>query len=286
MTGKIYLITNKINGKQYIGQTIRDDRFLSHMYNATSMKNTSKKMTKFYNAVVKYGIENFEESIIEESVKLYSFIDTKQTTLDMLEIKYIEEYDTYVNGYNSTVGGDGVLGYRHTDDSKMKMSMSHKKRNIKLTPDEIKHWRGDGFKGRTHSDETKMIISRKNKGNKHTDETKEIISKTHKGVPKSESHKKLLSESKIGKNNPNFGKKHSNNTKDKISNKMKKQKFCDIMLDDKVIHENMIWNDVIKLHQGLRNTSKDKPLGRTPQSKALLSKSDKLHMVGWYIIHK
>jgi len=70
--------------------------------------------------------------------------------------------------------------------------------------------------GYKHTKETKKKISEKCKGRKHTEETKKNISETHKGKPKSKEHKRKLSESKKGKNNPLFGKHHTEETKRKM----------------------------------------------------------------------
>jgi len=89
----IYKVTNKINGKFYIGQTMRNlkKRIADHI-----RKNNDGSY--FHNALKKYGIDNFEWSIIEEC-------DSKEE-LDEMEFHYIKQYDTYNNGYNLTLGGE------------------------------------------------------------------------------------------------------------------------------------------------------------------------------------
>ena len=100
--GYIYKITNKINGHSYIGlSTHLEDRWKYHQdpYNW----NRENKKT-LYQAIVKYGIENFEFSVIEEcSVK----------ELGEKEIYYIDYFDTYYNGYNMTKGGESNVGESH-----------------------------------------------------------------------------------------------------------------------------------------------------------------------------
>ena len=49
-----------------------------------------------YNAIRKYGIENFSFEVIEECL---------EKELDEKEVSYIEEYNSYYGGYNSTLGG-------------------------------------------------------------------------------------------------------------------------------------------------------------------------------------
>lgn len=74
------------------------ERFMTHMKPSTIKK---KSTYKIYNAVQKYGPENFYVETLEENIPL--------EYLDQKEIEYIAEYDSYVNGYNSTPGGDGRI---------------------------------------------------------------------------------------------------------------------------------------------------------------------------------
>lgn len=92
MKGIIYKITNKVNGKSYIGQTryTIEFRLKQHQY--------KKDNTYFHNAIQKYGIENFDMKILEEC---------NIEDLNSREIFYIAKYDTFKNGYNLTIGGDG-----------------------------------------------------------------------------------------------------------------------------------------------------------------------------------
>jgi group I intron endonuclease len=111
----IYCIKNSITGKCYIGQSIKLQKRLKKHWN--SWNNPMYSHIVLYKAIKKYGIENFEVTILE------SFHDSLcpgiRSKLDELEKKYIQEYDSFNNGYNSTLGGDGgVLGYTHTEETK------------------------------------------------------------------------------------------------------------------------------------------------------------------------
>lgn len=121
----IYIIKNNINGKCYIGQSIKlRSRIKDHLRNA---KNMTLDLP-IYRAINKYGFHNFTVDIIE------SFIpDPKMSTkdlikkLDDLEIYYIDKYKAYENGYNCTKGGDfGVLGLKMTEEQKKKVSNNTK----------------------------------------------------------------------------------------------------------------------------------------------------------------
>lgn len=92
MSSGIYKITNKVNGKVYIGQSKNlENRKLEHFYN---MKQRNQAL---YTAMRKYGIENFEFTVLQEcDVEL----------LDCLEVYYIGLYNSYLGGgYNMTTGG-------------------------------------------------------------------------------------------------------------------------------------------------------------------------------------
>ena len=105
--GYIYKITNTLNDKVYIGQTIKtvQKRFTQH-------KNNSNKeyfsQIVLYKAFNKYGIESFICEEIEE---------VPNDKLDEREKYWIEYYDSYFNGYNSTLGGRTTQLYNwDTDD--------------------------------------------------------------------------------------------------------------------------------------------------------------------------
>lgn len=117
----IYIFKNNINNKCYIGQSISLRKRIKHHF---SNIKTKRYDLPLYRAIEKYGIHNFTIDIIESFVP-----DINMTTKELinklndLEIKYIELYKAYTEGYNCTKGGDfGVLGLRMTDEQKKKIS--------------------------------------------------------------------------------------------------------------------------------------------------------------------
>lgn len=93
----IYKITNEINGKCYIGQSIDiDKRWKEHK---TVYNHPRCSHYHIYKAFRKYGIENFSFIVIEEC---------QQSLLNEREKYWIEYYDSFNNGYNMTVGGEGT----------------------------------------------------------------------------------------------------------------------------------------------------------------------------------
>lgn len=92
--GTIYKITNDINDRVYIGQTIQtlQRRWLEHC------RDSKKKDTHFYRAIRLYGRERFFIEAIE--------LNVPEDKLNEREIYWIAQYDSYKNGYNCTPGGD------------------------------------------------------------------------------------------------------------------------------------------------------------------------------------
>lgn len=98
MIGYIYFITNKINGKKYIGKTNDIERRLSRHFN--ELKSGSHHSHKLQRAFNKYGKDNFVVTY-----KIYT--NTTEEELNKLEINAIKEENSYYDGYNETFGGDG-----------------------------------------------------------------------------------------------------------------------------------------------------------------------------------
>lgn len=132
----VYLHTNQLNGKKYVGITCRKPE-----YRWNSGKGYSNQ-PKFYNAIKKYGWDSFTHTIIakglpEECAKTYEKI-------------YIVLFDTIENGYNNTAGGDGATGRIVSEETRQKLSKALKGR--------------DGRKGWKMSQEHKNKISESHKG--------------------------------------------------------------------------------------------------------------------------
>lgn len=134
----IYLITNKINNKQYVGQTTKSYqlRFKEHCYYA---KTNIKSNPQLIDAKIKqYGIENFTVQLLE-SVPI--------NLKDEREQYYIKLYNTYKKGYNRTIGGDfnpmfdNSIRQKH---SRIVKSLEHRKKISEgvrkaITP-ELREW--------------------------------------------------------------------------------------------------------------------------------------------------
>ena len=119
---EIYVIKNKVNGKEYVGQAVSHilnhkryrpygstGRFKCHISEAFS--NKKKQCRLLNNAIRKYGSDNFTVDVL----------DTCETDCaDILETQFISKRKTlYPTGYNLTYGG---TQFNHTDDSKSRVS--------------------------------------------------------------------------------------------------------------------------------------------------------------------
>jgi group I intron endonuclease len=93
----IYLITNKINNKFYVGKTKKSiqERFKEHITLANQ-----GNITFLYNAIRKYGKENFEIQYLATAIN--------EEQLNKLEMLWIKILNATELGYNMTLGGEGA----------------------------------------------------------------------------------------------------------------------------------------------------------------------------------
>ena len=122
----IYKITNKINNKVYIGQTKKtiEERFQEHLKKAKIHTNRY-----LYDAMNKYGYNNFQVSKIEEC---------DNTKLDEREIYWIAFYKSNNKkyGYNMTAGGGGGDTWTnnpHKEETSKKLSQAQKGKKHKMS---------------------------------------------------------------------------------------------------------------------------------------------------------
>lgn len=114
----IYCITNLVNGKKYIGQSNNIIRRWERHKNPTYIKRKENKSKPLYQAIIKYGLENFSFEILEEC---------KKEELNDKEEYWISFYQTFPpelgKGYNLTKGGQGTYinmdkSYPHLNEIK------------------------------------------------------------------------------------------------------------------------------------------------------------------------
>jgi len=145
--GYIYKITNRIDKKIYVGQTIQDveARWKDHLKKGSNCRYLKS-------AINKYGLDNFDFKLV---------CITFDNLLDDMEIKYIEQYNSLVpNGYNLRLGGNSG---RHNAETKQKISETLKKNFA-----------------------NGLVHSKPQLGKPHSEITKKKLSEAHKGKQKSQ----------------------------------------------------------------------------------------------------
>lgn len=187
----IYSIRNQINNKIYIGFHATDILEDGYMGSGIAINEAYKK----------YGKKNFKREILEYC---------NESNWSKREKYWIEKLNTYKKGYNMTIGGEGTLGLKLSDEIKKKISDSKMGRPS---------W-NKGKKG-IYSDETRNNWSNKRKKIFPSDAHKLKISKANKGRIKSDAEIEKLSLAKIGNKNPAI----RIDVREKVSKSLK-GKFC------------------------------------------------------------
>jgi hypothetical protein len=194
MNAQIYLVSNKLNGKQYVGQTINPERQIGH----------GRILRKAYKL---HGKDNFSYEPICTGI-------TNRATLNAIERFWIAVVGTLVpNGYNIELGGSE--GSTWTEERRRKHSLALTGR-IHTRPLGSK----SGMKGKKFPEEGKRKLSEAMKGNTHS-----------LGVFPSEETKAKMSASQKARfakhGSPNKGRKHSAETKAKMSASRSKRVYTD-----------------------------------------------------------
>lgn len=175
----IYITTNLINGKQYIGKDTRNNP--NYLGSGTYLKKSIKK----------YGKQNFKKEIIEHCVSLDDLIQREEYWLNYYDAG---ANPNFYNKHNYSYGGIGV---NHTDETKERISKKLTGRKLSL---EHKIKIGNSTRGEKSSWY----------GRKHTDITKNKIRKSKLGKTVSDETIYKLSQSHIGDKNANYGKLDKN----------------------------------------------------------------------------
>ncbi len=145
----IYKATSKTTQKTYIGQS---SQTLQERINQHNSQACGKQYNyHFHNAIRKYGAEDFSYEIIEDGIKTIEELNDR-------ERYWIKYCDSYKNGYNSTLGGEGRLT---RDDELIKRLFEEGKTTEEIC--EITNYsRGTVYKSYRLSNLTQENLERKN----------------------------------------------------------------------------------------------------------------------------
>jgi group I intron endonuclease len=179
----IYKITNRLNGKVYIGQTVNDKK---RWTNHKSFAKQDEPVQYIHRAMKKYGVENFDYEVVA--------MCQRQQDTDETEKLIICQYDSQnkEHGYNISPGGDPawnrglpseqqpMYGKKQSDYQKQKAYESH----IGKTFD--------------HTDETKEKITKSLIGHGVSEKTREKIAEGNRGKFVSQESRDKMSISRIG----------------------------------------------------------------------------------------
>lgn len=150
----IYAITNKSNGKKYVGSAVHFlKRWGKHRSELRRGIHHSQKLQRSWSV---HGADNFEFSVLE-------IVDDKTRLLDREQF-WIDAYGAYIYGYNSRPKASNMLGHKHTKETIEKCRAA--KSGVKF------------------SDEHKAKLSAWQIGSKQSEETKAKRSAALKGRPR------------------------------------------------------------------------------------------------------
>lgn len=218
--GYIYKITNINNGMMYVGQTVKErptDRFSQHKYLANHLDKDSG-ISYLHRAMAKEGSSNFQFEIIEE---------VDNDLLNEREKYWISVLNTLVpNGYNLSEGGSGTPGYsrQQTIEERLKRQESNKK----------------------------FFIDHPEARQEASERTKKLWENEEYRKKVTESNKKFYAEHPDffkGKNNPFYGKHHSEESLAKIKSASKKRQKAIAQLDKDTL-------ETIQIFDGIKDAEK------------------------------
>jgi group I intron endonuclease len=204
--GYVYLVTNQINSKQYIGKTLRTLAARKEGHEASAYR---KSKLVFHQALRKYSCSSFQWRIIYSS-------DVNEKLM-IAERVYIRLYKTKVPyGYNLTDGGEGNSGWVPSRSTRRKIGNALRGKvghpstpeiNAKISrtqlgkvvPARVRKKMSESAKRRASTPKGKLALGNAMLGKHHSESTKSKISQARKGHPVSQETRDKISKSKIGR---------------------------------------------------------------------------------------
>lgn len=206
MISVIYQILNLANGDSYVGQAVNKNKRLKD--HKCALASNTHKNQHLQNAWNKFGKECFVFNILEVVLNVEDLTEREQHWMDVLKPRY-----------NKAPAAGSALGFKHTEETKLKLSIMRKG---KKRSEEFKIKISKSWETRVVSDEAKANMSKAQIGKKHSDETKakraltlignkraagvkqsfehiEARASVFRGVPKSKEQKAKMSASQKGR---------------------------------------------------------------------------------------
>jgi len=139
----IYQIRNQLSGKVYVGSsTDISRRWREHQSRLLEGTHHSKHLQS---AWIKYGLENFMFEVLEKVEEATNLVTREQVWIDTMKSHHREF------GYNSSPTAGSPLGFRHTEESKLKMSQTVRSpRPRTLGPEKMRYGRGYVYRMEYH----------------------------------------------------------------------------------------------------------------------------------------
>lgn len=159
----VYLITNRITGKKYVGKTVKD---LDRRWRVHLAQAKSGLRTHLHRSIRKYGAEIFEKTVLSVALN--------KAVLGQLEKFWIAELGTRSPaGYNLTAGGDGSTGCSPSPETRQKLSRAHTGKTFSA---ETRRRMSDSAKVKHFSIEHRRNLGLASKGKKRSVEARKRIS--------------------------------------------------------------------------------------------------------------
>jgi group I intron endonuclease len=208
MSCGVYKITNRINGKIYIGQSINiESRWNAEKWHGKTESSNSQAIIR---AIRRYGLNSFDFEIVEE---------TSVNQLDEREKYWITFFDSYnpTKGYNATFGGqNGHGGIKRPPETGQRISKALKGKSRPSM-----HGKPSGMSGKKHSEEVRQKMSKSGRG-KHSNPRGKMPEDQKQKIREGWTDESRLAASERAKQqNHSGGWHHSDETKQKMSNAKK-----------------------------------------------------------------
>lgn len=207
----VYKYTNTQNGKVYIGITKRDltQRHKEHIKSAGDG-------TYFHNALDKYGISAFNLEIIDTANSADELCEKEKMWIDFYNAF---AYGDNPKGYNGTLGGDGVTG--HSGEHNSQYGISPQER---MSDEKFKEWKANLKKSARRGVENQLfgVHPKEWMGEDTWNNLMKNLSENWTG-----DNNPQRKNPKLGKDNPNYGRVHSQEVRIKMSHNKKSKKLTD-----------------------------------------------------------